>query len=103
MTIKPAWMLTILTVGCMATASPEAAKVRLTSNPEAVKGCKFIGNVQADSGWNGSATSNNLGANEAEVIVREKTVKLGGNVAFIVVGSGGPHMTGEAYSCPTTP
>lgn len=87
--------LLMLLVGCIS-ASPAAQKVRITQNPEAVKGCRFLGNVKATSGWGGAAMSG-VGAHNAEVALQEKTAKLGGDVVFVVAS--GTHASGEAYDC----
>jgi hypothetical protein len=42
--------------GCVS-ANPAAQHVRVTNNPEVVKGCEFLGNVKAMSGWAGGAGS----------------------------------------------
>src|SRR5687767_7156878 len=83
--------------GCIS-ASPAAEKVRITSNPDVVRGCEFLGNVKATSGWGGAAGTG-IGSNNTEVALREKTAKLGGNVVFVVAS--GVKATGEAYACPT--
>jgi len=86
----------ILLVGCIS-ASPAAQQVRMTSNPEVVKGCAFLGNVRATSGWGGPAGTG-IGSHNTDVALREKTAKLGGNVVFVVAS--GVHASGEAYRCP---
>jgi Domain of unknown function (DUF4156) len=90
-----AYGLLIVVCGCTS-ASPAAQKVRITQNPEAVKGCRFLGNVKATSGWGGAAMSG-VGAHNAEVALQEKTAKLGGDVLFVVAS--GTHASGEAYDC----
>lgn len=87
----------VFAVGCIS-ASPAAQNVRMTSNPEVVHGCKFLGNVRATSGWGGHAGTGIAGHN-TDVALREKTAKLGGNVVFVV--QSGIHASGEAYLCPT--
>lgn len=82
-----------LTAACV-TVTPQGQRVRVTSNPEAVKGCEFLGNVKSTSGF-GSTTS--LAASNTERTLQNKTAKLGGNVLFIVTSGG--HSTGEAYRC----
>lgn len=57
----------------------------MTRNPDAVRGCEFIGNVRP-----ATATSNPIYS------MRLRTDELGGNVLFIVTER--PH-TGEAYRC----
>jgi hypothetical protein len=87
--------LALVSVGCIS-ASSAAQKVRTTSNPEVVRGCRFLGNVRATSGWGGAAGTGIAGHN-TDVALREKTAKLGGNVVFVV--QSGIHASGEAHDC----
>jgi hypothetical protein len=89
--------LVILLGGCVS-ASPDAQKVRVTSNSDVVKNCQFLGNVKAMSGWGGPAGSGMAGHNIEETL-KERTHKLGGNVVFLI-GNQGSKGTGEAYKCP---
>lgn len=91
-------LIALVTACACQTVSPAGEKVRVTSNPEVVRGCTFLGNVKSTSGWGGAAGSG-IAANNTEVALREKTAKLGGNVVFMVT-SGGSKATGEAYACP---
>lgn len=90
---------TMLWLGCVS-ASPQAQNVRVTSNSDVVKGCEFLGNVKAMSGWGGSAAGG-LAARNIEETLKERTHKLGGNVVFIVQNAESKG-TGEAYRCPET-
>jgi Domain of unknown function (DUF4156) len=81
--------------GCIST-SPAGEKVRTTNNPEVVRGCKFLGNVRATSGWGGPAGTG-IAEHNTDVALREKTAKLGGNVVYVV--ESGIHAAGEAYLC----
>jgi hypothetical protein len=92
-------VLTLLVVGCVST-TPEGANVRVTGNPDVVKGCQFLGNVKATSGWGGPAGTG-LGSSNTEKTLQNKTAKLGGNVVYVVAS--GVHASGEAYKCPPTP
>jgi hypothetical protein len=86
----------LLLAGCVS-VSPEGEEVRVTSNPDVVKGCKFLGNVKATSGWGGPAGTGLASSNSAKTL-RNKAAKLGGNVVFVV--ESGIHAEGEAYLCP---
>jgi hypothetical protein len=90
----------VMVVSCVS-ASPAAQRVRVTTNPEVVAGCQFLGNVKAMSGWGagGAIADNNL-----EETLKERTHKLGGNVLLISrtsgdVWSGTSRGTGEAFLC----
>jgi hypothetical protein len=85
--------------GCVS-VSEKGSQVRVTSNPDAVRGCQFLGNVKATSGWGGSAGTGLAGSN-TEKSLQNKTADLGGNVLFVV--SSGIHASGEAYRCQTSP
>lgn len=88
----------VVLAACVST-SPGGAKVRVTSNPDVVKGCEFLGNVKATSGWGGPAGTG-LGTSNTEKTLQNKTAELGGNVVFIIAS--GVHATGEAYRCPAS-
>jgi hypothetical protein len=74
----------LLLAGC-ATLTPEGAKVRITNNPQATAGCKFLGNVKGKF-------DNDL---------RSEAAKLGADVVFNMTQPNEPHIWqhGEAYSC----
>jgi hypothetical protein len=44
----------VLLVAC-ASLTPAGQRVRVTANPDVVRGCEFVGNVKANSGWGGPA------------------------------------------------
>ena len=70
---------------CVTTVlAPGADKVRITSIPADVAGCKAVGNIEMpkDAAFNG------------DNIVRNQTIGFGGNTAFVTVGAG------VAYLCP---
>jgi Domain of unknown function (DUF4156) len=76
------------------TASPKAQSIRVTSkNPEAVPGCKFLGNVEGNSG----CSTSSVASNNAAVEMREEGAKLGANAILAV--SLGTKAIGEAYLC----
>jgi hypothetical protein len=81
----------IVALSCM-TASPKAQSIRVTSNPEAVRGCKYLGNVEGNSGFSSAVADNN-----AVVEMREEGAKLGANVILAVTL--GKKAIGEAYLC----
>ena len=104
---RPLLLLPLL-AACLS-ASPEASNVRVTENPEVVRGCEFKGNVQAMSSWDQD------GPRIIVETLKERTHRLGGNVVYVrarpsqyqfyklvpegnadEVGSG----SGEAYFCP---
>lgn len=84
----------LLLTGACVTVSQEGQEVRVTSNPDVVKGCQFLGNVKATSGFGGDTA---LAASNTEKTLQNKAAKLGANVVFVVASGG--HATGEAYRC----
>jgi hypothetical protein len=89
--MKKAWLASLLVAAGCATATPEAQRVRVTQNPQATQGCKFLGNVEAQNVW---------GPADTEVRLRVAADRIGANVLFL-----GPHVyqqgvgRGEAYLC----
>ena len=69
--------------------------MRITRNPEVVKGCQFLGNVKesfsSSKGWGVLAAA-------PENTLWKKTAALGGNTLFIV-SSSEYRALGEAYNC----
>ena len=88
---KTLLLVLLLGQGC-ASLTPEAGAVRVTQNPAATEGCKFLGDVEVTNTW---------GAGDSEKKLRIAAAKMGANVLFI-----GPRMFtkfvtahGEAYRC----
>lgn len=84
----------ILLTGALVTANcvsltPEEKAVRMTSNPEAVKGCRLVGDATVFYKWT-------TGEDE----MKRKTRQLGGNVIFVTTER---PLRGEAYACPEVP
>lgn len=91
--VVAAGLLLLAGTACV-TVSEKGQQVRVTSNPEVVKGCTFLGNVKATSGW---GTNTGLAASNTEKTLQNKAAKLGANVVFVVASGG--HASGEAYLC----
>lgn len=86
-------LLPIVVASSCQSASPQAESIRVTVNPGAVRGCKFLANVEGSSGF----ATESIASNNATVEMREKAAKLGANVILAV--SVGPKAIGEAYLC----
>lgn len=89
------FLLVLFCASC-ASLTPEANAVRVTQNPAATTGCKFLGDVEATNTW---------GSGDSEKKLRIAAAKMGANVLFI-----GPRMFtkfvtahGEAYKCEEPP
>jgi hypothetical protein len=79
-------------------------RVRVTSNPEAVRGCESIGMVSAST-----LNFSNDAAGSVSRKLQAKAAELGANVVLLssmTTTSGQPGETqglGEAYRCPEAP
>jgi hypothetical protein len=51
-------ILVAITLSGCASLTKEGRHVRVTNNPDVVRGCKFVGNIKASSGWGGPAGGN---------------------------------------------
>ena len=81
--------------------TPEGEKVRVTSNPEVIRGCKYIGNVRGSDHMNGGI-GQGAAAENAIREIQNKTATLGGNTLHLVSNAlnwGGADIRGEAYYC----
>jgi hypothetical protein len=90
-------ILGLLILPACVALTPEGEKVRVTNNPDVVRGCEFLSNVTATSGWGGPAGTAGGTAN-TEATLRNKTAKGGGNTLYLTAA--GLHASGEAYRCP---
>lgn len=92
----------LLIGGCgTPTLSPEAVAVRITANPEAVRGCTLMGEVRGKSNW-GGLLYQKAGEERARGGLRNAAVALGANVVLIetaLTGFSGSKIRGEAYWC----
>lgn len=85
--------------------TPEGERVRVTSNPEAVRGCKLVGNVDASDRMNGGMAGQMAAEENAQRTLKNKTAEMGANVVLLTTattGTSGSRARGEAYACPST-
>jgi hypothetical protein len=84
---------------CVTALTPAGRAVRLTANPDAVRGCKLLGEVRgADHVLPGDAAEQN-----ADARLRNAAAALGANVVFLTtsdIDRDGATFRGEAYACP---
>lgn len=85
---KPAWILTILAVGCVST------NVEVTSNPDVVRGCKRLGTVEATTADRMFGAPKGSGWTRT---LQSYAAEKGGDTLFLNAGG----ETGEAYLCRT--
>jgi hypothetical protein len=99
-------VLALLTmVGC-SSLTPEGSAVRITSNPDVVKGCKFIGQVEGSDHMNGGLLGQGAAENNATVRLQNEAAAMGANTVFLSrssTGFSGSSQLGEAYSCSSEP
>jgi Domain of unknown function (DUF4156) len=90
----------LATVSCVTAQAPAPSSddVRVTSNPDVVRGCTFLGNVETGV-WGTLAGGNNRPTWANEKWLRADTAKLGGNVVYIT-NNDRTGASGEAYQCP---
>ena len=92
--MKRLLFLALFCAGCSTTAAPGAEKIRITTNPKDVEGCRVLGQVDASGPFNMP--------DDWKTQLRNATLAIGGDVVFRT----GPlamtrHLTGMAYRCET--
>lgn len=96
-------LCTLLLAACVTTkVTPEGEAVRVTTNPEAVKGCRFVGDVSASDRMNGGALGQDAAEENTHRRIKNATAAAGGNVAFLQnsdVSVYGASKRAEAYRC----
>lgn len=91
-----------LYLAACATLTPGGQQVRVTTNADVVRGCRFVGNVSSGSGFGGGA-----GQERTQIDLQNKTAQMGGNVLYLATSgggwapNGGAWASGEAYFCTT--
>lgn len=84
----------ILIASCAST-STQGEKVIITSNPEKIEGCQFIGQIESPSILI-SLTANGVAYNHARNELKNEAIQRGANV---VLTSRISDTIGEAYEC----
>lgn len=100
-------MIAILCAGCVVVRlTPEAEKVRVTSNPDAVHGCSLVGNVAGSDIMNGGQFGQMAAEENANRTLRNRAAEMGANTVLMITSTtntGGSRQRGEAYACPVAP
>ena len=69
----------IVLAGCVTTkVTPEGESVRVTTNPEAIKGCRYVGDIQASDRMNGGAFGQDAAEENTFRRVKNATAAMGG-------------------------
>ena len=82
--------------------SPAAEAVRVTSNPDAVKGCKFIAEVTGADRLNGGMMGQMAAEENATRFLKKNASEAGANTVLVsasTTGMSGSRKRGEAYAC----
>lgn len=92
-----------LASGCVTTRlTPEAERVMVTTNVEAVRGCTLLGNVDASDRMNGGMVGQMAAEENATRRLKNKAAEMGAtHVLFMssTTGMSGSRTRGEAYKC----
>jgi uncharacterized protein YbjQ (UPF0145 family) len=98
-------MALVLTAGCVTTdLTPEAERVRITSNPEVVRPCKFVGEVTGADRMNGGTMGQGAAEENANRRLRNNAAAMGADTVFVgtsTTNTSGSVQRGEAYQCGT--
>lgn len=82
----------------------DAQRVRLTDNPEVVKGCRFIANVEGSDRMNGGMLGQGAAEENAMRRMKNQAAELKANTIYLTKSDGvkfsGSKQRGEAYDCP---
>ena len=99
--------LLVVLAACVTThLTPEGEAVRVTSNPETVKGCTSLGEIAADDKMNGGMIGQMAAEENANRRLRNDAAKLGANTVLLAsstTGMSGSRVRGEAYRCAPQP
>ena len=95
----PAVILTLL-AGCATTPLTRAGEVvRVTENPEIVRGCEFVAEVPSANAWNRGPTDEN-----AMRELRNEVGRRGANIVLMITSrTSGATSRAEAYLCADGP
>jgi hypothetical protein len=98
-------LFALLATACVTTRlTPEAERVMVTTNPDAVRGCALLGNVDASDRMNGGMVGQMAAEENAQRRLKNKAAEMGAtHVLFTssTTGMSGSRTRGEAYRCAT--
>ena len=85
----------VIALSACVSLAPGADKVHITKNASDVSACSAVGNIQVPLNAQGDV---DIANSDAEL--RNQTVGLGGNTAFVTSSPLGVDVQGIAYRCP---
>jgi uncharacterized protein YbjQ (UPF0145 family) len=84
------------------TLTPEGARVRVTSNPEAVHGCTLVGEVKGADHMNGGLLGQGAAQETAMRELKNRAAAMGADTVLMVTSTtntSGSVQLGEGYRC----
>jgi uncharacterized protein YbjQ (UPF0145 family) len=94
--------LLVLTSCVTTTLTPEGAKVRVTSNQEAVHGCVLIGEVKGADHMNGGTMGQGAAQETAMRELKNRAAAMGADTVLMITSTtntSGSVQLGEGYRC----
>lgn len=92
--------------GCVTTRlSQGGEQVRVTSNPDVVVGCQYLGPTEGRDRMNGGYMGQGAAEENSMRRIRNSAAKMGANTVHLVstmTGMSGSTIRGEAYHCEGT-
>ena len=93
----------LLFCGCVTTSlTPAGEKVRITANPDAVKQCRYIGEVMGRDRMNGGFAGQWAAEENAVRRLKNRAAYMGADTVLMVTNStntSGSVQRGEGYNC----
>ena len=94
----------LLTTSCVTTTlTPGGQLVRVTSNSDVVRPCRFIGEVKGADHMNGGLAGQGAAEENATRRLKNAAATMGANTVYLVTSTtntSGSIVRGEAYACP---
>lgn len=94
----------IAVAGCVTTQlTPGGQRVRVTPNPDVVRGCTYLGPIESSDLMNGGMIGQSAAEENANRRLRNDAAKMGANVVLVSTSTtttSGSRVRGEAYGCP---
>ena len=93
----------VIVTACVTTSlTPKGNQVRLTSNPDVVRPCKYLGEVKGADRMNGGIAGQGAAEENANRRLRNNAAQMGADTVFIgtsTTNTSGSVQRGEAYQC----